>query len=60
MKRLVLGLVLTLVGFFCFSFGWAGLVSGEDATILSDEAVIERAIELGMVDLKEVLTKEEE
>jgi hypothetical protein len=59
MKRLVLGLVLVVIGIFCFSFGWARLVTDERVVPMSDEAVIERAEELGMVDLKDALTPEE-
>lgn len=58
MKRFISGLLLVTIGIGMMSFGFSGLLGAPQAEPISDAEVIERAKELGMIDLKEYLQEQ--
>lgn len=60
MKKLTIGLALTLVGVASIAMGFVGIYNQTANPIVTDEQIIKRARDLGMVHLKEAITEAEQ
>lgn len=59
-KHLIVGLCGIVVGSFLFLWGAMALYYGQDQEVLTDQDIIERAKDLGMIELKEAISPKKE
>ena len=59
-KHLIAGLCGIIVGTFLFMWGASALYFAQSQEVLTDQDIIERAKDLGMIELKEAISPKKE